>query len=107
MDSGIVSLSGAVAWASDSESLFVEPSGVHTQQYQKQQGNSTAILIRSCKLGEFDPQRNTFLLDRQQHLFVARFLSPTVDPDTSPVDRRSVSIVNRRHSSVKIPKTLC
>ncbi|KAF3558314.1 hypothetical protein F2Q69_00013064 [Brassica cretica] len=28
MDSGIVSLSGAVAWASDSESLFVEPSGV-------------------------------------------------------------------------------
>ncbi|KAF3494702.1 hypothetical protein DY000_02053579 [Brassica cretica] len=28
MDSGIASLSGAVAWASDSESLFVEPSGV-------------------------------------------------------------------------------
>ncbi|KAF3565938.1 hypothetical protein DY000_02015749 [Brassica cretica] len=28
MDSGITSLSGAVAWASDSESLFVEPSGV-------------------------------------------------------------------------------
>ncbi|KAF2530915.1 hypothetical protein F2Q70_00029658 [Brassica cretica] len=28
MDSGIVSLSGAVTWASDSESLFVEPSGV-------------------------------------------------------------------------------
>ncbi|KAF3563539.1 hypothetical protein DY000_02017520 [Brassica cretica] len=27
MDSGIASLSGAVAWASDSESLFVEPSG--------------------------------------------------------------------------------
>ncbi|KAF3557167.1 hypothetical protein F2Q69_00015486 [Brassica cretica] len=28
MDSGIASLSGAVAWASDSKSLFVEPSGV-------------------------------------------------------------------------------
>ncbi|KAF3504484.1 hypothetical protein F2Q69_00042333 [Brassica cretica] len=29
MDSRIASLSGAVAWASDSESLFVEPSGVN------------------------------------------------------------------------------
>ncbi|KAF3501633.1 hypothetical protein F2Q69_00043102 [Brassica cretica] len=28
MDSGIASLSGAVAWAGDFESLFVEPSGV-------------------------------------------------------------------------------
>ncbi|KAF3557166.1 hypothetical protein F2Q69_00015487 [Brassica cretica] len=28
MDSGSASLSGAVAWASDSESVFVEPSGV-------------------------------------------------------------------------------
>ncbi|KAF2557930.1 hypothetical protein F2Q68_00017445 [Brassica cretica] len=28
MDSGIASLSGAIAWASDSESLFVEPLGV-------------------------------------------------------------------------------
>ncbi|KAF3538838.1 hypothetical protein F2Q69_00022997 [Brassica cretica] len=32
---------------------------VHAQQYQKQQGNSTAILIRSYKLGAFDPQKKT------------------------------------------------
>ncbi|KAF3550335.1 hypothetical protein DY000_02006523 [Brassica cretica] len=43
---------------------------VHAQQYQKQQENSTAILIRSRKLGAFNPQRNTFLIDQQQHLFV-------------------------------------
>ncbi|KAF3589911.1 hypothetical protein F2Q69_00031136 [Brassica cretica] len=41
---------------------------VHAQQYQKQQGNSTAILTRSCKFGAFDPQRSTLLIDRQQHL---------------------------------------
>ncbi|KAF2597409.1 hypothetical protein F2Q68_00009913 [Brassica cretica] len=64
-------------------------SRVHAQQDQKQQGKSTAILIKSWKLGAFNPQRNTFLIDRQQHLFVARFSSATVDPDTSLVDRHS------------------
>ncbi|KAF2606364.1 hypothetical protein F2Q68_00044069 [Brassica cretica] len=72
---------------------------VHAQQYQKQQGNSTGILIRSCKLGAFNPQGSTFLIDRQQHLFVARFLPTTVDPGTSPVDRHSLTIIDRRHSS--------
>ncbi|KAF3485657.1 hypothetical protein F2Q69_00052722 [Brassica cretica] len=72
---------------------------VHAQQYQKQQGNSTAILTRSCKFGAFNSQRSTLLIDRQQHLFVARFLSTTVDPDTSPVDRYSLTTVDRRHSS--------
>ncbi|KAF3588734.1 hypothetical protein F2Q69_00030705 [Brassica cretica] len=72
---------------------------VHAQQYQKQQGKSTAILIRSCKLGTFNPQRNTFLIDRQQTLFVARFSSATVKPDTSLVDRESLTTIDRRHSS--------
>ncbi|KAF2613922.1 hypothetical protein F2Q70_00011778 [Brassica cretica] len=40
---------------------------VHAQQYQKQQENSTAILIRSCKFGTINPQRKTLLIDRQQH----------------------------------------
>ncbi|KAF3509306.1 hypothetical protein F2Q69_00005995 [Brassica cretica] len=40
---------------------------VHAQQYQKQQEKSTPILIRSCKLGTFNPQRKTLLIDRQQH----------------------------------------
>ncbi|CDY15025.1 BnaCnng04280D [Brassica napus] len=73
--------------------------GVHAQQYQKQQGNPTAILIRSCKLGAFNPHGSTFLIDRQQHLFVARFLSATVDAGTSPVDRHSLTTIDRRHSS--------
>ncbi|KAF3599268.1 hypothetical protein F2Q69_00037157 [Brassica cretica] len=72
---------------------------VHAQQYQKQQGNSTAILARSCKFGLFNPQRSTLLIDRQQHLFVARFRSTIIDPDTSPVDRYSLTTVDRRHSS--------
>ena len=65
---------------------------VHAQHYQKQQGNLTAILIRSCKLGAFNPQRNTFLIDRQQHLFVARFSLATVD-------QHSLTTIDRRHSS--------
>ncbi|KAF2549085.1 hypothetical protein F2Q70_00021045 [Brassica cretica] len=74
---------------------------VHAQQYQKQQGNSTAILIRSCKLGTFNPQRNMFLIDREQHLFVARsrFSLATVDQDTSLVDRHSLTTLDRRHPS--------
>ncbi|KAF3582728.1 hypothetical protein DY000_02030733 [Brassica cretica] len=48
-------------------------SSVHAQQYQKQQGNSTAILTRSCKYGTFDPQGSALLIDRQHHLCVARF----------------------------------
>ncbi|KAF3521410.1 hypothetical protein F2Q69_00047184 [Brassica cretica] len=72
---------------------------VHAQQYQKQQGNSTAILTKSCKLRAFNPQRSALLIDRQQHLFVARFSSTTVDPGTSPVDWYSLTTVDRRHSS--------
>ncbi|KAG5410942.1 hypothetical protein IGI04_007261 [Brassica rapa subsp. trilocularis] len=48
---------------------------MHAHQYQKQQGNSTAILISSYKFGMFDPQRKTLLIDRQQHRFIAQFLS--------------------------------
>ncbi|KAF3535955.1 hypothetical protein F2Q69_00021806 [Brassica cretica] len=49
-----------------------------------------ASLERSiCKGIRSSLQRNTFLIDRQQHLFVARFSSATVDPDTSLVDRHS------------------
>ncbi|KAF2544759.1 hypothetical protein F2Q70_00021880 [Brassica cretica] len=65
---------------------------VHAQQYQKQQGNSTAIFTRSCKFGAFNPQRSTLLIDRQQRLFIARFSSTTVD-------RYSLTTVDRRHSS--------
>ncbi|KAF3572650.1 hypothetical protein F2Q69_00059342 [Brassica cretica] len=72
---------------------------VHAQQYRKQQGNSTDILIRSCKLGTFNPQGNTFLIDRQQHKFIDRFSSATVDPNTSLVDRHSLVAIDRRHSS--------
>ncbi|KAF3524647.1 hypothetical protein F2Q69_00047839 [Brassica cretica] len=50
---------------------------------------------RSCKFGTFDPQGNTLLIDRQHHLCVARFCSTTVDPDTSSVDRYSLTTVDR------------
>ncbi|KAF3540417.1 hypothetical protein F2Q69_00023263 [Brassica cretica] len=40
-----------------------------------------------------------FLIDRQQHLFVARFSSAIVDPDTSLIDRHSLTTIDRRHSS--------
>ncbi|KAF3503372.1 hypothetical protein F2Q69_00042159 [Brassica cretica] len=70
---------------------------VHVQQYQKQQGNSTAILTRSCMFGTFDPQGSALLIDRQQHLCVARFCSTTVDPDTSSVDRYSLTTVDNTH----------
>ncbi|KAF3490129.1 hypothetical protein F2Q69_00053579 [Brassica cretica] len=76
-----------------------DPMEVHAQQYQKQQGKSTVILTRSCKLGAFNPQRSALLIVRQQHLFVARFSSSTVNPGTSPVDRHSLTTVDRRHSS--------
>ncbi|KAF2570600.1 hypothetical protein F2Q70_00003620 [Brassica cretica] len=36
---------------------------VHAQQYQQQQGNSTATLTRSCKFGTFDPQGSALLID--------------------------------------------
>ncbi|KAF2570125.1 hypothetical protein F2Q70_00002289 [Brassica cretica] len=36
---------------------------VHAQQYQKQQGNSTDILTRSCKFETLDPQGNALLID--------------------------------------------
>ncbi|KAF3489943.1 hypothetical protein F2Q69_00052887 [Brassica cretica] len=72
---------------------------VHAQQYQNQQGNSTAILTRSCKFGMFDPQGNALLIDRQQHLCVARFCSTTIDPDTSPVDRQHSPSVDQHPSS--------
>ncbi|KAF3492718.1 hypothetical protein DY000_02053309 [Brassica cretica] len=75
---------------------------VYAQQDQKQQGNSIAILIRSCKFGTFDLQRKTLLIDRQQHQFVTRFSSTTVDPDTSLVDRHSLTTVDRGHSSVDL-----
>ncbi|KAF2567024.1 hypothetical protein F2Q68_00024566 [Brassica cretica] len=70
---------------------------VHAQQYQKQQGNSTNILTRSCKFGTHYPQGIALPIDRQQHFRVARFCSTTVDPDTSPVDRFSLTPVDRQH----------
>ncbi|KAF3523249.1 hypothetical protein F2Q69_00047843 [Brassica cretica] len=71
---------------------------VHAQQYQQQQGNSTPNLTRSCKFGMFDPQGSALLIDRQHHLSVAHFCSTTVDPDTSSVDRYSLTTVDRQHS---------
>ncbi|KAF2572113.1 hypothetical protein F2Q70_00002880 [Brassica cretica] len=73
---------------------------VHAQQYLKQQGNSTAILIRPCKFGTFNPQRKTLLIDREQEQFVGRFSSTTVDPYTSFIDGHSLTTVYRRHTSV-------
>ncbi|KAF2609514.1 hypothetical protein F2Q68_00043018 [Brassica cretica] len=71
---------------------------VHAQQYQKQQGNSTDILTRSCKFRTLDPQGSALLIDRQQHFRVARFCSTTVETDTSPVDRFSITPVDRHLS---------
>ncbi|KAF3558700.1 hypothetical protein F2Q69_00016835 [Brassica cretica] len=71
---------------------------VHAQQYQKQKGNSTDILTRSCKSGTHDPQGSALPIDRQQHFRLARFCSTTVDPDTSHVDRFSLTPGDRQHS---------
>ncbi|KAF2597312.1 hypothetical protein F2Q68_00010474 [Brassica cretica] len=70
---------------------------IHAQQYQKQQGNSTAIFTRSCKFRTLDLQGSALLIDRQQHFRVTRFCSTTVDPYTSPVDRFSLTPVDRQH----------
>ncbi|KAF3540831.1 hypothetical protein F2Q69_00023212 [Brassica cretica] len=71
---------------------------IHAQQNQKQHGNSTAILTRSCKFGTFDPQGSALLIDRQQHLCFAQFCSTTVGLNTSSVDRYSLTTVDRQHS---------
>ncbi|KAF3540639.1 hypothetical protein F2Q69_00021414 [Brassica cretica] len=47
----------------------------------------------------FNPQRSALLINRQQHPFVTRFRSTTIDPDTSPINRYSLTTVDRRHSS--------
>ncbi|KAF2581847.1 hypothetical protein F2Q68_00004761 [Brassica cretica] len=38
---------------------------VHAQQYKKQQGQTPAILRRSCSLGTHDPKRPTFHIARR------------------------------------------
>ncbi|KAF3572829.1 hypothetical protein F2Q69_00058847 [Brassica cretica] len=43
---------------------------VHAQQYQKQQGQTPAILRRSCSLGTHDPQRPTFHIARRSSFYV-------------------------------------
>ncbi|KAF2580357.1 hypothetical protein F2Q68_00006275 [Brassica cretica] len=70
---------------------------VHAQQYQKQQGISTGILIRSCKFGTHDPYGSALPIDREKHFCVARFCSTTVDPDTSSVDRFSLTPIDPQH----------
>ncbi|KAF2543767.1 hypothetical protein F2Q68_00031239 [Brassica cretica] len=51
---------------------------VHAQQYQKQQGTNTS-LFRSCTTRTHHPQRQTYFIDQQQHLFIDRDSSSTVD----------------------------
>ncbi|KAF3586778.1 hypothetical protein F2Q69_00027916 [Brassica cretica] len=69
---------------------------VHAQQYQKQQGNSTAILIRFCKLGTFDPQRKTLLIINA---------SSSIDTRQQPLTHTSILSTNT-HSPPSTEATL-
>ncbi|KAF3500650.1 hypothetical protein F2Q69_00042209 [Brassica cretica] len=72
---------------------------VHAQKYQKQQGIPTDFLTRSSKFGTHDPEGSALPIDRQQHFRVARFCSTTVDPETSSVDRFSLTPIDRQHKT--------
>ncbi|KAF2585348.1 hypothetical protein F2Q70_00035755 [Brassica cretica] len=63
---------------------------VHAQQYQKQQGQTPAILRRSCSLGTNDPQRPILTPNRR----------PTPD-----LHRRTMSSSTDLHSSTSIDTT--
>ncbi|KAF2532081.1 hypothetical protein F2Q70_00030346 [Brassica cretica] len=67
------------------------PCFVHAQQYQKQQGQTPAILRRSCSLGTNDPQRPTFHIARRSSFHVDRFSYPTVDRHPTFIVDRSTS----------------
>ncbi|KAF2548858.1 hypothetical protein F2Q70_00020136 [Brassica cretica] len=69
---------------------------VDAHQYQKQQGQTSAILRRSCSLGTNDPQRPTFHIARRSSFHVDRLSHPTVD-------RHPTFIVNRSTSFDRAP----
>ncbi|KAF2563213.1 hypothetical protein F2Q70_00017132 [Brassica cretica] len=74
---------------------------VHAQQYQKQQGQTLAILRRSCSLGTNDLQRPTFHITRRISFHVDRFSHPTVDRHlTFIVDRSTSSTDLHRSTSI-------
>ncbi|KAF2598912.1 hypothetical protein F2Q68_00010235 [Brassica cretica] len=79
---------------------------VHAQQYQKQQGQTPAILRRSCSLETNDPQRPTFHIARRRSFHVDRFSHPTVDQHPTFIVDRSTSFDIDRYYTVYIdPQT--
>ncbi|KAF3574667.1 hypothetical protein F2Q69_00059693 [Brassica cretica] len=73
-------------------SLKIDAQGnVYAQQYQKQQGQTPAILRRSCSLGMNDPQRPTFHIARRSSFHVDRLSHPTVDRHPTLIVDRSTS----------------
>ncbi|KAF2532916.1 hypothetical protein F2Q70_00029711 [Brassica cretica] len=78
---------------------------VHTQQYQKQQGQTLTILRRSCSLGTLDPQRPTFHIDRRISFHVDQFSHPTVDRHPTFIIDRSTSFAIDRHYTAYIDRS--
>ncbi|KAF3612106.1 hypothetical protein DY000_02048276 [Brassica cretica] len=78
---------------------------VHAQQYQKQQGQTPAILRRSCSLGTNDPQRPTFHIARRSSFHVDRFSHPTVDRHPTFIVDRSTSFDIDRYYTAYIDRS--
>ncbi|KAF3556500.1 hypothetical protein F2Q69_00013008 [Brassica cretica] len=78
---------------------------VHAQQYQKQQGQTPAILRRSCSLGTNDPQRPTFHIARRSSFHVDRFSHPTVDRHPNFIVDRSTSFDIERYYTAYIDRS--
>ncbi|KAF3589913.1 hypothetical protein F2Q69_00031135 [Brassica cretica] len=59
--------------------LLFSPDPASLERTTRKEARSSSIdnntCTRSFKFGAFDPQRSTLLIDRQQHLFIARFRS--------------------------------
>ncbi|KAF3581270.1 hypothetical protein DY000_02030860 [Brassica cretica] len=81
------------------------PFYVHAQQYQKQQGQTPAILRRSCSLGTNDPQRLTFHIARCSSFHVDRFSYPTVDRHPTFIVDRSTSFDIDRYYTAYIDRS--
>ncbi|KAF2576033.1 hypothetical protein F2Q70_00003718 [Brassica cretica] len=78
---------------------------VHAQQYQKQQGQTPAILKISCSLGTNDPQRPTFHIARRSSFHVDRFSHPTVDRHPTFIVDRSTSFDIDRYNTTYIDRS--
>ncbi|KAF3575788.1 hypothetical protein DY000_02033175 [Brassica cretica] len=78
---------------------------VHAQQYQKQQGQTPAILRRSCSFGTNDPQRPTFNIAQRSSFHVDRFSHPTVDRHPTFIVNRSSSFNIDRYYTAYIDRS--